>query len=35
MHVMQRRVTKLIPGLRSLSYEDILKEFGLTSLEAR
>ena len=29
------RTTKLIPGLRDLSYEKILKEGGLTTLETR
>ena len=29
------RATKLIPGLRDLSYEDRLKECGLTTLETR
>ena len=32
---VQRRTTKLIPGLRDLSYEEILKECGLTTLEMR
>ena len=32
---VQRRTTKLIPGLRDLSYEEILKECGLTTLEIR
>ena len=32
---IQRRATKLIPGLRDLSYEESLKEFGLTTLETR
>ena len=31
----QRRGTKLIPGLRDLSYEEILKQCGLTKLETR
>ena len=30
---IQRRATKLIPVLRDLSYEEILKECGLTTLE--
>ena len=32
---IQSIATKLIPGLRYLSYEDILKECGLTKLETR
>ena len=32
---IQRRATKLIPELRDLSYEEILKECGLTTLETR
>ena len=32
---MQRRATKLIPGLTYLSYEEILKKCGLTTLETR
>ena len=32
---MQRRATKLIPGLRDLRYEEQLKECGLTTLETR
>ena len=32
---MQRRATKMIPELRDLSYEERLKECGLTTLETR
>ena len=32
---IQRRSTKLIPGLRDLTYEERLKECGLTTLETR
>ena len=32
---IKRRATKLIPGLRDLSYEERLKECGLTTLETR
>ena len=32
---IQRRSTKLIPGLRDLRYEERLKECGLTTLETR
>ena len=32
---IQRRATKLIPGLRDLSYEERLNECGLTTLETR
>ena len=32
---IQRRVTKLIPGLRDLRYDERLKECGLTTLETR
>ena len=32
---LQRRATKLIPGLTDLSYEERVKECGLTTLEMR
>ena len=32
---IQRRATKIIPELRDLSYEECLKECGLTNLETR
>ena len=32
---IQRRATKLIPGLRDLTYEERLKECGMTTLETR
>ena len=32
---IQRRATKMIPELRDLSYEEQLKECGLTTLETR
>ena len=32
---IQRRATKMIPELRDLSYEECLKECGLTTLETR
>ena len=32
---MQRRATKIIPELRDLSYEERLKECGLTTVEKR
>ena len=32
---IQRRATKVIPGLRDLTYEERLKECGLTTLETR
>ena len=35
MTKIQRKATKLIPGLRDLRYEERLKECGLTTLETR
>ena len=35
MKKIQRRATKLIPGHRDLTYEERLKECGLTTLETR
>ena len=32
---IQRKATKLVPGFRDLSYEERLKECGLTTLETR
>ena len=32
---LQRKATKLIPGLRDIRYEERLKECGLTTLETR
>ena len=32
---IQRRATKLIPGLRDLTYEERLNECGITTLETR
>ena len=32
---IQRRASKLIPGLRDLTYEERLKECGLTTLDTR
>ena len=35
LECIQRRATKIIPELRDLSYEERLKECGLTTLETR
>ena len=35
LECIQRRATKIIPELRDLSYEEQLKECGLTTLETR
>ena len=35
LETIQRRVTKLIPGLRDLRYEERLMECGLTTQETR
>ena len=35
LECIQRRATKMIPELRDLSYEEHLKECGLTTLETR
>ena len=32
LETIQRRATKLMPGLRDLTYEELLKECGLTTL---
>ena len=35
IEIIHRRATKLIPGLRDLTYEERLKECGLTTIETR
>ena len=35
MDAVQRQATKLVPSLKSLSYEDRLKKFNLLTLEYR
>ena len=35
LETMQRRATRLISGLRDLSYEERLREVGITTLETR
>ena len=35
LKLIQRRATKLIPGSRDLTYEERLKQCGLTTLETR